>query len=315
MASRGRVLVIGGCGFLGHHLVARLLREDTDVRVLDDLSSSSPKRLPPELPPSRFFRGDVADRALLVEALKGVQTVVHLAWKDPGSAADANERLIANLRAEQELLTRAAEAGVSRLLQASSDSVYGSSGAPPFPENRLPSPRTLRGAAKLAAENLARPWAERGDLDVAVLRFFDLYGPGDDRSGERPAMVVFAQEILKGGPPTVFGSGEQTRDYLHVDDAVEAIVRALERRLAAWTVVNVGSGVPTPTRDLAEKVSELLGRPDIEPVSVPEPPGLRPASFADVRLARNLLGFQPRVPLEEGLARRDWIPALPGNEG
>ncbi len=304
------VLVTGALGFLGRHVVSDLGSRGIEVRLLDDLSADPHGTWPASAaPPARFPR-DVRQWDQPDAALTGVEGVVHLAdrYVEGPRAAEA---LDVNVRGTHAILEAAARAGVARVVLASTGEVYGSAGAPPFPETRNPAPRSLHGASKGAQELLARAYAEQGAFQVVVLRLSDLYGPGMDRSGHPSPLLDFARSVLAGKPPEVPGTGEQIRDLLHVGDAVEAIHQALDRRVGGWTVVNVGSGVPTTLRALADQVTEVLGRPDLEPISVEEPPGFDPARFSEVRLSRSLLGFQPRITLREGLERKDWVPGKP----
>lgn len=304
MALPPRVLVTGGLGFLGQPVVRALVAGGSAVRVLDDLSSGArPTRPFPD--GVEVIEGDVRRREDVDRACHGMSAVVHLAARK-ATETDHAEALTVNIQGTLSVAEAAQRAGVARLIFASSGSVYGTAGSPPYAESRLPGPRTLQGASKLAAESLLRPFAEREAFQASVLRFFNLYGPGMVRSADGGVLATFASEIGAGRPPPVHGAGEQSRDYVHVDDAVKAVVAALEKRLGTWSVVNVGTGIPTPTRALAELACEALGRLDLEPVSVDEPAGTARASFADIRLAQNLLGFHAKVSLDEGLRRKDW---------
>lgn len=300
-----RVLVTGGAGFLGSHLVRRLVRLGVEVRVLDDLSGGSLEALPPEVRERGFHRGDVRDASVLASAVDGCEAVVHLAarpvpWDGPEEGYDVG------VRGTLALLRVARDRGVARLVHASSSSIYGVAGAPPQGEGRAPGPVSLGGACKVASEATVRAFAEAGAFQAVVLRFFHVYGPGRARSPSPGVLVRFGREVAAGRPPQVHGSGEVLRDFVHVDDAVEAVRLSLERRLGSWTLANVGTGVGTNLRDAAEAVATALGRPDLDPISVDPPPGPRVSAFADLRYSRSSLGFLPKVTLSEGLGRKDF---------
>jgi UDP-glucose 4-epimerase len=301
MSLPKRVLVTGGAGFLGAHLIPKLRSLGVEVRVLDDLSSGARSALPSDLPGADVFVGDVRDTPLLARATNGCETVVHLADRP-----FAREGLDVGTKGTLAVLEAAKSAGVARVVLASSCSVYGASGSAPFLETRAPGPVSQEGAVKVSAEAILRSFAEQGAFQAVALRFFHVYGRGRISSPTPGVLARFGQEVAAGRPPQVFGSGEVTRDFVHVDDAVEAIRLALERRLGAWTVANVGTGVATSIRSAAESVCEALGRLDLEPVSVDPPPGPLLSSFADLRYARTVLGFQPQVPVAKGLARKDF---------
>lgn len=299
------VLITGGAGFLGVHLSNRLVALGAEVRVLDDLSSGHREALPPALGGDRFFRGDAREAATVAKAAAGCDAVVHLADR-PVLPADPAEGFSVNVLGTLAVLRAAKEVGAARVVHASSCSVYGASGAPPFLETKPTGPVSLVGASKAGAESVVRAFAEQGAFQAVALRFFHVYGRGRVSSPVPGVLAHFGQEVAAGRPPQVHGSGETTRDFLHVDDAVEALRLALERRVGSWTVVNVGSGVSTSIRSAAEAVCTALGRIDLEPVSVDPPAGPAVNSFADMRYARTALGFEPRIALGDGLARRDF---------
>ncbi|MDE1820220.1 MAG: NAD-dependent epimerase/dehydratase family protein [Euryarchaeota archaeon] len=314
MPRPGRVLITGGAGFLGSHLARRLRTLGVEVRLLDDLSGAPEGNLPRELAPELLFRGDVRDEALLRRAVRDCEAVVHLADR-PVSANDPTEGFGVNTQGTLALMRACQDLKVPRVVLASSCSVYGSTGAPPLSEGRPPGPVSLVGASKASAEALVRVFAEQGALHAVVLRFFHVYGPGRITSRTPGVLALFGREVASGRPPQVHGSGELLRDFVHVEDGVEALRLALERKVANWTVANVGTGVGTSLRTAAEAVAAALGRLDLEPVSVDPPPGPSVNAFADLRAARASLGFSPKIGLVEGLQRKDFHLPLPPSSG
>lgn len=301
MALPERVLLTGGSGFLGTHLARRLASAGVEVRLLD-------LRPPPATsvgPRITFTQGDVRDVPVLAQLLEGCGAVVHLADL-PVEGEGVREGLEANFLGTWNVAEAAKRAKVGRVVLASSCSVYGAAGPSPLAEARGGGPVTLVGASKVGAEALLRVYAEQGMFEALALRFFHVYGRGRIDRPVPGVLARFGASVAAGRPPEVHGSGEALRDFLYIDDATEAVRLALERRVAAWTVANIGSGVGTSIRTAAEAVCTALGRPDLEPVSVDPPPGVQVSSFADTRVARSTLGLTPKTSLAEGLGHRDF---------
>ncbi len=305
MTLPSRVLITGGAGFLGAHLSRRLLELGVEVRLFDDLSGGRESNLPPGLPPGRLLRGDVRDEVALASAMEGCPAVVHLADR-PVPAGSPTEGMDVNVRGTLAVMRACRAAKVARVVHASACSVYGTSGSPPMAETRPPGPVTLTGASKVGGEAIVRAFAEEGAFQAVALRFFHVYGPGRVTSPTPGVLALFGREVAEGRPPQVHGAGEITRDFVHVEDAVNAMRLSLERRVGNWTLANVGTGVGTPLRAAAEAVATALGRVDIEPESVAAPPGPAVSAVADMRYARSALGFEPRIGFAEGLARKDF---------
>lgn len=305
MPLPSRVLITGGAGFLGTHLARRLLGLGVGVRLFDDLSGGREANLPPELAAEELIRGDVRDERALARAMEGCEAVVHLADR-PVPPETPAEGMDVNVRGTLSVSRASQAAQVTRLVHASSCAVYGAAGAPPLAEGRPPGPVTLVGASKVGGEAIVRSFAEQGAFQAVALRFFHVYGPGRITSPTPGVLALFGREVAGGRPPKVHGAGEVKRDFVHVDDAVSALRLALERRLGDWTLVNIGTGVGTSLRVAAEEVASALGRVDLEPESVDPPKGPSVSSFADTRYARSALGFEPKVGLLEGLARKDF---------
>jgi len=303
MPLPSRVLITGGEGFLGRHLTSALEAQGVNVRTFDDASAEGTRDRPES---GRWTRGDVCDLSQVEEAARGMEAIVHLAARAVPPEEPA-EGYGVNVLGTLNVLRAARTGPVPRVVLASSSSVYGNAGSPPFSEGRAPGPVNLRGASYAARELLGRAFAEREGLTVVALRFFHVYGRGRARSHHPGILTAFGEALARGEPPAVPGTGELTRDFLHVEDAVAALTRSLERRVGRWTVVNVGTGVPVSLRAAAEMACEAMGRLDLEPVSVA--PGTEPAtpSFADLRTARSVLGFEPAIGLAEGLRRKDWF--------
>lgn len=312
------VLVTGGAGFIGSHLVERLLAEGHTVTVLDDFSGGRPENLAAVLdhPRLRLLRGDVTDPHILSAALDGIDTVFHLAAVVgvPRVLADPLRTLQVNVLGTERVLAACAQRGLPICL-ASSSEVYGKGVRWPAAEDddlRLgppTSPRWAYAVSKLLDEHLALAWARHG-LPVRIVRYFNVYGPRADPAGYGYVIARFMDQALRGEPLTVYGDGRQTRSFIYVSDAVEGTLRAGTHPAAVGKIFNIGRAEEISIRELAGKVRAITGRPvPIRFVPLPEAygPGFKdpPRRVPDVRQARTLLGFEARVTLEEGL-KRTW---------
>lgn len=299
-------LVTGAAGFIGAHLVDRLLADGwrvTGVDSFDPYYDPAIKRARAARhlrhPRYRLVEGDVRDPRALARVRGPLDAVVHLAAR-PGvraSLRDPAGTFRVNAEGTLRVLELARRRGCARFVLVSSSSVYGLNPHLPWREDAALQPASPYAASKAAAEALARAFATAYGLPVAVLRLFTTYGPG-----QRPDLAVhaFARRLLAGRPLTVFGDGSARRDLVHVADVVEALVRALERDLGSFAVVNVGSGRPVGVMELVDLLARIVGRP-ARVRRLPPRPGEVPCTWADLTRAERLLGYRPRVPLAEGL--------------
>ncbi|WP_448595063.1 NAD-dependent epimerase/dehydratase family protein [Thermoflexus hugenholtzii] len=313
-----RILVTGGAGFIGSHLVERLLQEGYAVTVLDDLSGGRLENLEAvrDHPRLRILIGDVTDPVTLRRALEGVERVFHLAAVVGvlRVLADPLRTMRVNVRGTEMVLEACAGRGLPVCL-ASSSEVYGKGIRWPAAEEddlRLGPPTVARWAyavSKLLDEHLALAWARRG-LRVSVVRYFNVYGPRADPAGYGYVIARFMDQALRGEPLTVYGDGRQTRSFIYVEDAVEGTLRAGFLPEAFGRIFNIGRAEEISIRELAERVRAITGRSvpvRFVPFSEAYGPGFEetPRRVPDVSRARALLGFEARVTLDEGL-RRTW---------
>lgn len=290
----GRALVTGGAGFIGHHLAAALLARGREVTVLDDLSVGTVERVPEG---ARLVVGDVRDPAKLAEALEGVTDVFHLAAvvsvraSFDGFVRDADVNLLGTLRLLEALRGR----GVERAVLASSMAVYadGEAGAA-IREDHPTEPASPYGVAKLAAERYWHLVCPHLGVRGTVLRYFNTYGPGQTPTPYVGVITHFAERILRGEPPVIYGDGEQRRDFVHVDDLVRATASVLDHDVAGRTL-NVGTGVATSVNEVARALLALLGS-ELEPRYAPTVPGELRHAVADIGAAREALGYRPSRP-------------------
>ncbi len=296
--SGDTVVVTGGAGFLGSHLAEALRAQGRRVRVVDNFATGRRSQVPPG---AELLEGDVNDVA--AEALRGASEVYHLAAipSVPASVRQPLENHRATAQSTLALLLAAERAGLRRLVFASSSAVYGDSPALPKRESMLPEPGSPYAAAKLSGELYAASWASRGALEAVSLRFFNIYGPRQDPDSPYAAVIpIFARRLREGKPMPVYGDGGQTRDFIHVADAVRALLLAGSVPGISGRVYNVAGGVPVSVLDMGRTLARLLGKaPDVE--FLPPRPGDVRDSVADVSAARRDLGFSAALSLEEGL--------------
>jgi UDP-glucose 4-epimerase len=295
-------LVTGAAGFLGSYLANRLTREGHQVRALDDLSAGDPARLNAEV---LFTRGDITDRPKLWTLLQDVDCVYHLAAKVsvPESVSYPREYNIINVGGTVSVMEAMRDVGVKRVVFTSSGSVYGDQGDQPLTENTPPNPGSPYAVSKLAAEHYVRTIGALWGIETVSLRVFNAYGPGQPLPAAHPPVIPhFLRQTVRGGSLVIHGRGEQTRDFVHVDDVVEAMIAAATAPTVDRLMINIGSGVETSIRDLAQYVLEAVGK--TTDWMYVENQDVGPSRMcADISLARSKLGYRPDVSLQEGLER------------
>ncbi len=295
-----RFLVTGGAGFLGVALANRLAHDGHQVRVIDDLSAGDPARLDER---ALFTRGDVADRPKLWTLLQDVDCVYHLAARVLVSESilyprEYNE---VNVGGTVSVMEAMRDAGVHRVVLTSSGAVYGEQAEQPVREDQSPNPQSPYAVSKLAAEYYVRTIGALWGIETVILRIFNAYGPGQNLPPSHPpVMPRFLHQALRGGSLVIFGGGGQTRDFIYVDDVVEALVAAATASDVDRRIINVGSGRETSINELAALVARVVGR-GVEVLHSPAESGGVSRLCADVAVARRLLGYEPRVALAQGL--------------
>jgi UDP-glucose 4-epimerase len=311
-------LVTGGAGFIGSHLVERLVRDGKGVRIIDDLTTGKRENIEPFLPEVEFVHGDVRDLELLRRAMDGVDYVLHQAAipSVPRSIDDPATTNSVNVEGTLNVLIAARDAGVKRVVYASSSSVYGDSPTLPKRETMRPEPLSPYAVGKLAGELYCQVFHRVYGLETVALRYFNVFGPRQDPESQYAGVVPkFINLLLAGDPPTIFGDGEQSRDFTYVQDVVDANLLAVEAEGVSGEVFNIACGERLTINRLVEILSDLVGAKRRPTYASPRPGDVK-HSVADVAKAKALLGYTPAVTVQEGLKRTlDWILANRDSKG
>lgn len=304
-----RCLVTGGAGFIGSHIVARLVALGHSVRVVDNFSTGNESNLAPVWDDIELLRGDLCDPDVCGGAVKGIEVVFHLAAlaSVPASLLDPWACHAANVNGTMRLLEACARAQVGRVVYSSSSSVYGDTDIPAKTEAAEPEPRSPYAASKLAGEQYVLAFARAGVFEGVALRYFNVFGPRQTPGSAYAAVIPnFLQAALKGCAAELYGDGKQTRDFIYVENVVDANILAATtpaERANGW-VVNVGAGRRTSLLDLISVIAGVSGR-QFGYVPHPARAGDVRDSLACMKRAERVLGYRARVSLEEGL-RHTW---------
>lgn len=293
-------LVTGGAGFIGAALSNRLVSMGHEVRVIDNLTAGDPERLDPRV---LFTRGDVADIPKLWTLLQDTDCVYHLAARVsvPESIQYPRDYNHVNVGGTVSVMEAMRDAGVKRVVLASSGAVYGRQDEQPLREDMTPDPDSPYAVSKLAAETYVRTIGTLWGIETVSLRIFNAYGPGQQLpASHAPVIPRFIKAALSYASLVVFGDGQQTRDFVYIDDVVDALVAAATAPQVDRQVINVGSGRETSINELVEAIGQAVGY-HLEPIYNANHSGGVDRMCADLTRARNLLGYEPSVGLLDGL--------------
>ncbi|HUR85615.1 MAG TPA: SDR family oxidoreductase [Solirubrobacteraceae bacterium] len=300
---RRAALITGGAGFIGSHIVRRMLALEWDVVVLDDLCTGRRENLDAVASDIRFIEGDVSSLDDVRAAVEGCEAVFHQAALPsvPRSIADPISSHTVNATGTLNVLVAARDAGVRRVVMASSSSVYGAVPGLPKSESMAALPISPYAVSKLAAESYCRTWFDLYGLETVALRYFNVFGPRQDPMSAYAAVVPrFIAAYGAGDPPVIFGDGGQSRDFTYVANVVDANVQALDAAAAPGRVYNIACGARITLNELALELGRQMGT-GIRPVHAAPRPGEVRHSLADIGAARADLGYEPRIALAEGL--------------
>ena len=298
------VLVTGGAGFIGSHLVDELVKRGFDVTVLDDLSTGRVENLSSCLERIRFVRGDIRDKGNVEFALRDVDSVFHLAAiaSVPYSVEHPEATFEININGTTSVLESSSRSSVEKVVYVSSSAVYGDPKYLPVDESHPLSPISPYAESKLKAEQLCKEYQESCGLRAVILRPFNVYGPRQTSNQYAGVIIRFIERLREGRPPIIYGDGLQTRDFIYVEDAVRALILASQNEEAAGRIFNVASGLPTSISQLAQLLIDMFDIDRIEPLHVGAREGDIRHSYAETKEAKTHLGFEARVSLREGLS-------------
>ncbi|MEP0846481.1 MAG: SDR family oxidoreductase [Phycisphaerae bacterium] len=302
-------LVTGGAGFIGSHIVRSLVADGLRVRVLDDFSTGRRRNLADVAQRVEVIEGSICDPAAVKSAMRGVETVFHLAARSsvPRSVEQPAETNEVNVNGTLNLLLAARDAGVRRFVYSSSSSAYGETPKLPKVETDAPAPLSPYAVSKLAAEHYCTCFAKVYGLATVSLRYFNVFGPRQDPNSPYAAVIpAFLSRMVRGQRPVIFGDGEQSRDFCYIDNVVAANRLAARAEGLSGEAVNIACGERTTLNAIVRTINELLGA-RLEPEYREPRPGDVRHSLADIDAARRVLGYRPQVMFGDGLRRTlEW---------
>ncbi len=309
MGLSGIALVTGGAGFIGSHIASALASNGARVRVIDDLSTGHIENLAEISSKIDFVQASAADESALRHSLEDVELVFHEAAipSVPRSVQDPRPTHVASVDSTFSLLLAAREKKVRRIIYAASSSAYGDQPTLPKHEDMLPDPLSPYAVAKLVGEYYCQVFTRCYNLETLSLRYFNVFGPRQDPSSQYSGVVSrFISALLSNERPVIYGNGEQSRDFTYIDNVVDANLQAAQTSKGIGSVINIANGQRVTLNQLLQEVKELTGK-DIEAEYQDPRAGDVLHSLADITRARELLGFEPRVGLREGLqSTMDW---------
>jgi len=301
----GKMLVTGGAGFIGSHLVKALLNRGHRVTVFDNFSTGKRSNLKGCGPNLKVIKGDIRNHAALKKAMQKTDRVFHLAAISsvPQSVDNPIETADVNISGTWNVLESARLAGVGRVVFVSSASVYGSDQKLPFKEQASVKGSSPYAASKLVGEQICELYRTLYGLDTVALRLFSVYGPRQNRHSQYSNVIpAFASRLLSGKRPIIYGDGKQTRDFVFVEDVARAFLKASRLKKAVGAVINVGSGKQMTINRLFQDVSEVLNV-KLKAEYQPAKPGDDPHTCAHIERSRRLLGLTKLTPFMKGLAK------------
>lgn len=311
-----KILVAGGAGFIGSHIVEALLETGAEVTVFDNLASGRMSNLENCRRDKnfRFVKGDIRDIEQVRAAVKNVDAVFNDAAVVSVRLSIENPVLVneVNVNGALNLLKASVDSGVRRFVQASSASVYGDTETLPIIEDTLLNPISPYAVSELAAESYARAFHKAYGLETVCLRYFNVYGPRQSYSPYTGAITIFMNQLLGNERITIFGDGEQTRDFVYVKDVANANVLALTRKEAVGEVFNIATGTATSVNVLVKTLMQIVGTTRPKPLHASPKPGEIKYSCASIDKAKRILGYNPVFSIEKGLEQLvKWYTSKP----
>ncbi len=305
-----KYLVTGGAGFIGSNIVEELLRRGEGVRVLDNFSTGRRENIQPFLDRIELIEGDIRSYHIVREAVDGVDFILHQAALPsvPRSIKDPITTNEVNVAGTLNILDAASDAGVKRVVYASSSSIYGNSEVLPKREDMTPVPLSPYATSKLAGENYCKVFCDIYGLETVCLRYFNVFGTRQNPASEYAAAIPkFITALLNGDRVTIYGDGEQSRDFTHVDNVVQANLLSCMAKGVAGEVFNIACGHSITINQLVDELRSMLNS-DVEPVYAQPGKGEVKHSFADISRATELLGYHPDTDFDGALIKTvEWL--------
>jgi UDP-glucose 4-epimerase len=300
-----RILVTGGAGFIGSHLVDRLIKEEFEVAVLDSFFSGTIENLEGHLKSGQLtlIRGDIRKSADVRKAISGVSTVFHFAAIVNVQLSIKNPKLTreVNVNGTSNVLEASLAENVEKFINISTCAVYGESHYLPLNEEHPTMPLSPYGVSKLDAENYSRLYHQIHGLRTCCLRLFNVYGPRQHAGPYSGVITQFIRKLEKSQSPVIYGDGEQTRDFIHVDDVADACMLAMKNATCEGETYNIGTGRPMTITELAHILIGFYGKTALRPIYKAPKKGDIKNSYADISKARKMLNFEPKIKLENGI--------------
>lgn len=297
----------GGAGFIGSHIVDRLLTDGFEVTLIDNLFTGRLENIAHHegVKDFHFVQGDIRNFDLVKKVLRNVDAVFHEAALVGATFSVENPVLTneVNVTGTLNLLKACVDSDVKRFIYASSAAVYGKIETLPHQEGLSPRPISPYGVSKLAAENYVKVFSEVYGLETVCLRYFNVYGPRQTYGPYSGVITIFINRLLGNQPPIIYGDGKQTRDFINIQDVVDASILALVRENAVREVFNIATGIGTTVNQVANMLQEIIGKTRLKPVYTGPRMGDIRHSYADISKARRVLGYYPKVSLRDGLAK------------
>jgi nucleoside-diphosphate-sugar epimerase len=305
--QQSRILVTGGAGFIGSHIVDKLLSDGFEVTAIDNLSTGRLENLADHQGKKdfHFIKGDIRSLDLVKSKLQDVDAVFHEAALVGATCSIENPVVTneVNVTGTLNLLKACVDSNVKRFIYASSAAVYGKTETLPHHEDLTPQPISPYGVSKLSAENYVKVYYEVYGLQTVCLRYFNVYGPRQTHGPYSGVITIFINRLLGNQPPIIYGDGKQTRDFINIQDVVNTNMLGLTRKSAVGEVFNIATGVTTTVNRVASILQKIIGKTRLKPLYTDPRMGDIRHSYADISKARKVLGYNPKVSLENGLAK------------
>jgi UDP-glucose 4-epimerase len=302
-----KILVTGGAGFIGSHVVDRLLKEDYEVTVIDNLTTGRKENIAHNQKRKNFHfvKGDIRNTALVKKIVSDIDAVFHQAAfvSVPRSLENPILTNKINISGTLNLLEACRNSNVKRFIHASSCAVYGQTETLPHHEKLKPQPISVYAASKLAAETYVEVYHKVYGLNTICLRYFNVYGPRQTHGPYSGVITKFINRLLENKPPVIYGDGTQTRDFIYIEDIVEANMLALQKKNVTGEVFNIATGKQTTINKLSTMLLEIMKKTYLKPIYMNPRPGDIKHSYADITKAKKLLQYKPKISLKQGLTK------------